>query len=166
VIKRGVFLAASLVFAGNFLLGVRAVEAQEVTPPPEVRFIAGAVKTYLDEPAQPAVGFGFRIAITPRLSLEPEVLRVSGQRFESWHILGNVRYSLSRNVGVTPYFVVGAGVNREVDTAINYHSTVAAWNAGFGVRIPVSNRVFISPEGRLGLNAFPRLTVSVGVALR
>ena len=59
---------------------------------PEVRFVAGSVKTYLDEPAQAAVGGALRIAITPRLSFEPEVLRVAGDRFVSWHILGNATY--------------------------------------------------------------------------
>jgi hypothetical protein len=166
VIERGVFLAASLAFVGSSLIGIGTAGAQDVIPPPEVRLIAGIVKTYLDEPAQPAAGVGFRIALTPRLSFEPEVLRVTGQRFQNWHILGNVTYSLSRSVGVIPYVVFGIGLNRELDTAINYRFTQKELNGGFGVRIPLSDRVFISPEGRLGLTTLPRLTVALGVKLR
>ena len=67
---------------------------------------------------------------------------------------------------MTPYFVAGIGVNRELDKAIDYHSAEAAWNGGFGVRFAVNERVSFSPEARLGLNTFPRLAVGVGVALR
>ncbi len=132
---------------------------------PEVRIVAGSVKTYLDEPAQAGIGGALRIAITSRLSLEPEVLRVTGDRFVSWHIFGNVTYALSTNPRVTPYVVAGIGVNRELDKAIDYHSAATVWNGGVGVRFAVNDRVSFSPEIRFGLATFPRLTVGIGVAL-
>jgi hypothetical protein len=167
VVKRGVLFGASLAsLVGNLLVGVGTVEAQVVSHAPEVRVIAGIVRTYLDEPGQLAIGGGFRIALTSRLFFEPEVLRVTGDRFESWHILGNVTYSFSTNARVTPYFVAGIGVSRELDKAIDYRSSERDLNGGFGVRIALTDRVSISPEARLGLAAFPRLTVALGVALR
>jgi hypothetical protein len=167
VIKRGVLVGVSLAsLVGNLLVGVRTLEAQVASHAPEGRVIAGTLKTYLDEPAQPAIGAGFRIAVTSRLFFEPEVLRVTGNRFDSWHILGNVTFSLSTNARATPYFVAGGGVNSERDKAIDYHSSQKVVNGGFGVRIALTDRVSISPEGRLGLDTFPRLTVALGVALR
>jgi opacity protein-like surface antigen len=167
VSKCGVFSGASLVWLlGYLVVGVGTAEAQMVSHAPEVRFIAGTVKTYLDEPAESMIGGGLRFALTSRLSLEPEVLRVTGTRFESWHIFANVRYALSTNARVAPYVVVGVGVDRELDKAIDYYSSSRALNGGFGVRIALTDRVFISPEGRFGLSSIPRLTVALGVALR
>jgi hypothetical protein len=167
VIKRGVLVGLSLAsVVGTLLVDVRTVEAQVTAHAPEVRLLAGAVRTYLDEPAQPAIGAGFRLALTSRLFFEPEVLRMTGVRFESWRILGNVTCSLSTNPRAAPYVVAGIGVNSERDKAIDYHSAQKVVNAGFGVRLAVTDRVSISPEGRLGLDTFPRLTVALGVALR
>ena len=91
MIKRRVLFGVSLAsLVGSLFAGVRTVEAQVASHAPEVRVIAGTVKTYLDEPAQLAIGAGFRIALTSRLLFEPDVLRVTGNRFESWFILGNV----------------------------------------------------------------------------
>ena len=167
MIERGVLLGVQLAsLVGNLLVGVRTVEAQVASHAPELRVIAGTVRTYLEEPAQPAIGTGFRIALTSRLFFEPEVLRVTGNRFESWRILGNVTCSLSTNARATPYLVAGIGVNSERDKAIDYRSSQKVVNGGFGVRIALTDRVSISPEGRLGLGTFPRLTVALGVALR
>jgi opacity protein-like surface antigen len=167
VIKRGVLLGVSLAsLVGNLLVGVRTVEAQAASHAPEVRVIAGTVRTYLDEPGQPAIGAGFRLALASRLFFEPEVLRLAGSRFESWQFLGNVTYSLRTNARATPYFVAGIGVNSQRDKAIDYESSQKVVNGGFGVRIALTDRVSVSPEGRLGLGTFPRLTVASGVALR
>jgi hypothetical protein len=166
VIERGAFFGITLVsLLGNLLLGIGTVEAQALSHVPEVRFVAGSVKTYLDEPAQPGIGAALRIPITSRFSFEPEVLRVAGDRFVSWQILGNVTVALSTNPKVTPYVVAGIGVNRELDKAIDYRATAATWNGGFGVRFAVNDRVSVSPEVRFGLATFPRLTMALGVAL-
>jgi hypothetical protein len=151
---------------GNLVVGVGTADAQVVSLAPEVRLIAGGVKTYLDEPIQPTIGAGFRIPLTSRLSVEPEVLRLRGERFVNWHILGNVTFSLAKGTRVAPYFVGGIGVDRERDKAINYDSSGLMFSGGLGVRIALTDRVSLSPEGRLGLGNFPRLTVALGVALR
>ena len=166
MIRSRAFLAASLAsLVWNLLAGVGPVEAQAISRVPEMKIFAGSVKTYLDEPAQVAVGGALRMAITPRLSFEPEVLRVAGDRFASWQILGNATFALSTNPQVTPYVVAGIGIIRELDKAIDYHSAETTWNAGFGVRFAVNERVSFSTEARLGLNTFPRLAAGVGVAL-
>jgi hypothetical protein len=156
------------------LAGACAVDAQTRREASEVRGIVGLTKTYIDEPLEFTIGGGLRIPVTPRVSIEPEVLRLMSDRYESWNILGNVAFSLAPGARVAPYVVGGIGVNRERDKAIEggpgtrpvYEFSKMTFSGGLGVRIALTDRVFLSPEGRLGSNNFPRLTVGIGVVLR
>jgi hypothetical protein len=128
-----------------------------------IRGTLGYSKVYLDEPGDVMVAGSVLLALTSHWGIEPEVLWITGDRFEAKGFAVNCVYDF-REPGqrVRPYLIGGLGYVQELDRAISYRRGEMMWNGGVGVRVHFIRRLFVSPEARFGSQAVPRLTVSVG----
>ena len=116
---------------------------------------------YLDEPWRPIFGGSIRVNVRGRLGVEPEFILSRGPRFRQWTLIPNVVYDLRDPAGqATPYLIGGVGYFAELDKSINYRRSEPAWSAGFGVRVRLGGRLFVSPEFRAG--SITRAAVSLG----
>ena len=128
-----------------------------------IRWAVGYSKIYLDEPGDLMVAGSVGYSLTERWSLEPEFLWFSGKDFEDVGFAVNGVYDFSDpGSRITPYAIMGIGYVRQLDKRIDYSAGIITINGGFGVRIRLSEGLFVAPEGRLGREALPRLTVSLG----
>lgn len=152
-----------------FIIGLlypAAVRGQTEMPSPEVKAIVGYSKPFLDESGNFAAGGAMQFYLTRRFGIEPEFLVMRGSRFEEWSFVPNVVYHLSdTGKRASPYLTVGVGVLRCRQKSIDFSSTQWTINSGFGVRISLSERFFLSPEIRFGDHALPRATVRIGYSL-
>lgn len=57
-------------------------------------------------------------------------------------------------------FAGGVGYFHEVDKSIDYKRSELAWNGGIGLRVRLSERIFLAPEFRIG--HLTRATISLG----
>lgn len=132
--------------------------------------VSGAVgyATFLDESDQSHVtaGGSARIYFTRRNAIEPEVLYLYKDNSDSDLILGvNYVRDLGQARGnVVPYFIGGIGYLWGFRPRFTESTGTAG--AGFGVRIFLHNRFFISPEVRLGAEPVFRAQVNLGWAAR
>lgn len=126
-----------------------------------LRGTLGYSKTYLDEPGGMLFSGSVLFKLSPHWGVEPEVLWIDGNRFEHKGFAVNCVYDFQRpDQRVRPYLIAGLGYVRETD--VNYEQNKMTWNGGVGVRIRLHKGLFVAPEVRIGSQAFPRLTASVG----
>ncbi len=105
-----------------------------------------------------------RWAMTPRLTIGPEISYMIGPRSDRDLIVtGNVTFDV-RPTGVTPFIVGGGGLFRHSNRfgRETFSSTEGAFTAGGGVRIPLGARVYIAPEARLGWELHTRFQLTIG----
>ena len=158
-------MALALVFV---CAGGAAASAQDRSP--RIEGTAGHA-AFVDEDPIDHFMFGgaARLALTPRLSVGPEVVYMIGPGADrDLFVTGNVWFDLLRpGAGrrVTPYVVAGGGFMRHRDEFItDFTSTEGAFTGGVGLRIALHDRWYIAPEARLGWETHSRLTASVGYA--
>lgn len=156
-----VFLAAPL---------VERAAAQE-RPGPVAEFAGGWVG-FADDGvvSEGLVGGALRLHLTPRISIGPEVLYLSGNNHSHLVITGNLTWDLlapsnGRPPSVTPFVVVGGGLfqTREQFPSGSFTSNEGAFTAGGGVRARVSDRVTIGADARVGWELHVRVNALVGV---
>lgn len=143
--------------------------AQETLTPPkaEVRAVFG-VATFGDGTEVPHFvgGASARFYVTRRLSIEPELLYMRYSDFDRDYVFNaNVAYDITDpRKKVVPYVVGGVGALHHTDNfgGFTVSSTSLTVNGGGGVKIFVSDRLFIAPEFRVGLEPTARATVGVG----
>jgi hypothetical protein len=119
------------------------------------------------------VGGLARWAVTPRLSVGPEVTYMAGPGSDrDLFVTGNVTWDLiSRGAPrarlVVPYVLGGAGLSRHSDRfgALTFASYEGAFTAGGGARLWVARRVYIGGEARFGWELHTRVAGTVGVQL-
>jgi hypothetical protein len=133
---------------------------------PDIRVTAGLVRMFLDEPALPAAGGGVRLPISAHLAVEPEVLRLAGDRFDGWNIDGNLSWTFGGEARVRPYVIGGVGAAWQHEAAIHFTHREASVSGGVGIRVRAGARSYLAVEGRLGSAAFPRLTITIGARVR
>jgi outer membrane protein with beta-barrel domain len=122
------------------------------------------------------VGGALRVYVTKRLSVEPEYLYLRRSKDDQDH-LGqiSVAYDFTDPTKrFVPYGIAGAGVlhNRGRVFGSDFVTgepfvreiSFTTWtvSAGGGVKIYLTNRLFISPEVRLGREPTVRATINVG----
>ena len=157
----------------HFSVSVVAVHFLALTPPllagqnsgrkGHIRGTLGYSKVYLDEPGDVMVAGSVLLALTSHWGIEPEVLWITGDRFEEKGFAVNCVYDFRRqSQKLRPYLIGGFGYVQELDKAINYRRGEMMWNGGVGVRAHFTRGLFVSPEARFGFQAVPRLTVSLG----
>ena len=143
--------------------GFAALSAQQLP----VQLSAGAgYATFLDDSDQSHATFGgsARFYFTRRNAIEPEVLYLYRNASDK-DLLLQVNYvrDLGRAQGkAVPYVIGGAGYIWGLRSRFTERSPSAS--GGFGVRVFLRDRFFISPEVRLGAEPVFRLQVSFGWA--
>jgi hypothetical protein len=111
-------------------------------------------------------GGAFRWYLSPRVSIGPEALFVSGENHSHFVLTGNATFDLLRG-SVRPFLVVGAGVFQTREQFFNepFTSNEGAFTAGGGVRGAIGSRVTAGIEARIGWEPHLRITGVVGVRL-
>ena len=116
------------------------------------------------------LGGGARFYLTPRLALGPEVVYMPGPNDDrDFMLTGNLTFDLLRP-GTTgpprlnPYVVAGGGLFQHRDDLRGgtFTSNEAAFTVGGGLRVFLTDRVYIAPEVRVGWELHLRTTVAMG----
>ena len=118
-------------------------------------------------------GASVRFHATSRVSLGPEVLFAKpcdAQTFTFYHpqLSGmlHVAADLGQGRHIRPYLLGGAGFSRHRSLAGRPPTYRTEWSGGTGLKIFVSDRVFVAPEVQVGGRvAFVRVTGSLGILL-
>jgi hypothetical protein len=119
------------------------------------------------------VGAAARWYVSPRLSIGPEVTFIYGESHSHRVVTGNLTFDLlpprSGQSRVTPFIVIGGGVFTTSEsfafTGERFRSSEGAFTVGGGMRAPVSERVSVGADARLGWEPHIRLTAFASVRL-
>jgi hypothetical protein len=118
------------------------------------------------------VGGAARWPLSPKISVGPEIVYVSGSNHSHLILTGNLTYDLlSPTTGgprrVTPFLVAGGGLfqTRERLFAGDFTSTEGAFTAGGGIRALTGNRISVGIDARIGWELHLRINGFVGVRL-
>ena len=157
---------------GLVMLLASAAMAQVV----EARFTGGVISFADDGTVNQAAGGGsVRVYFSRRWSVEPQIMysrrTISTARDSNVFLWGNVQLDiLHRERRVSPYWFASSGVVFHSTRFGSFSQTnaEAAFGSGVGVRINLTDRVFIAPQGRLGIadGIFAELTGSIGFVLK
>ena len=132
----------------------------------EVRATFGGTRIFLDEPFSTTAGGSISFRLAERIGIEPQILFSKSTDFREVSVFGNAIFDLTdANRRMIPYLIAGAGIVNQTDKRIDFNSTDLTAYGGFGVRAYFSNGFFVAPEARLGFNAFPQITISIGYAI-
>lgn len=165
---------------GAFVVGcvtpLYAQQDQQLTSPKiEGKVIFGSA-IFGEDLEHKLVGAALRVYVTKRLSIEPEYLYLRRSKDDQDNLVQmNVAYDFTDPTKrFVPYGIAGAGVlhNRgrvfgsDFETRVPFVREISftTWtaSAGGGVKIYLTNRLFVSPELRLGREPTFRATVNVG----
>jgi len=143
-----------------------AQQDQQLTRPKvEAKALFGGV-VFEPELDHTAVGGAVRVYVTKRLSIEPEFLYMrNGADDQDYIVQPNVAFDITDPTKrFVAYAIGGAGVLHHKGRSSGFDRSVTTWtaSAGGGVKIFLTNRLFVSPEFRLGSEPTVRATVNVG----
>ena len=130
----------------------------------EVRATFGGA-VFLDEsfPAHSVVGGGVRGYVSKRWSLGGEFTYMRHTaRDQDYLLTGEAAWDFLSRGRVVPYVVVGAGILWHRDKLIRFTSTEGTIGGGPGVRVYLTERLFVAPEFRIGWEPIFRVTGSIG----
>jgi hypothetical protein len=134
--------------------------------PVEILGSIGLYRAFLDEPAELAGSIAVRVPITRRLAIRPEFIASSYTDYLHTSIVGSATFDVTNpDRAVVAFVSGGGGWLRTHDKRINYSYDEGVGLAGVGVRFVVGKIWTAGSEFRLGTNAFPLLTFSVGIRL-
>lgn len=166
----GVTRASKYLAASTLALGVLSVSRtawpQSASAAPDIRVTVGSLRMFLDEPAMPGFGVGIRLPVSARLAFEPELLRITGDRFDGWNVDGNASWTFAPAARARPYVITGAGLSWQREKAIRFTHREPSISAGGGLRVFVTRRAYVGAEARVGSAAFPRVTLTFAAELR
>lgn len=182
---RGNTKALNLLVA--FVLGLSclsAARAQDVSPPKAEVKIGAGISTFSGTPnnnfRHTIVAGAVRVYITRRFSIEPEVMYMQrGEHDRDWVFTPHVAFDLLGSSGrVVPYLIAGVGVEHHQDQftfvdVFNGNRIVTrrvsangvSGNFGGGVKLFLTDRLFVAPDVRVGHEPSFRATVSVGYVI-
>jgi hypothetical protein len=146
------------------------VSACPVQAQGESRLILGG-SAFLDEETPfdhfiTGVSYGFDL--TGRLRIEPQFLVMFGPGNDRDYVItGNVAYDFLEKENLELYVVAGAGLlhhRNQFGPGPAFSGNEATFNGGVGMKIQITERMFLSPEFRLGTE--PLFVATVGVGYR
>ncbi len=153
------------------LLALPGVAAAQDLPRPAAEFSVGWVG-FADDGivSEGMVGGSARFYLTPRFSIGPELLYISGQNHSHFVLTGNAVFDLLSPINgrprpVTPFVGVGAGMFQTRETFRNgpFTSTEGAFTAGGGARARAGDHLTIGVDSRIGWELHVRVNGFVGV---
>ena len=111
-------------------------------------------------------GGSAKFFVTNRIAVEPEFLFMYRSRQDiDFQVIPNVVFEFTkRESRFQPYAIGGVGLqrHRELTGSGYYWSNSWTGSAGIGTKIFLSDRLYLSPEFRLGLEPIVRITASIG----
>ena len=111
-------------------------------------------------------GGSARFYVTNRVAVEPEFLFMYRSRQDiDLQVIPNLVFEFTkRESRFQPYAIGGVGLQRHRGlTGIGYYwSNSWTGSAGIGTKIFLSDRLYVAPEFRLGLEPIVRITGSIG----
>lgn len=156
-------------------VGYASAQTELSGPKTEVRGTVGGASFGDNELFHGVVGGSVRVYVTRRISIEPEVMYMRySENDEDLIVQPNVTVDLMKPTGrVVPYVIAGLGVmhHRGRFSGVDFNGaprqfdvSYTTWtaSAGLGVKIFVTDRVFVAPEARIGREPTLRGTFSVG----
>ena len=150
-----------------FVLWTPPVFGEPLAGVTELRGTVG-YSNFLDEdPLHHLVtGGSARFYVTNRVAIEPEFLFMYRSRQDiDFQVIPNVVFEFTkRESRFQPYAIGGVGLQRHRGlTGIGtYWSNSWTGSAGIGTKIFLSDRLYVAPEFRLGLEPIVRITASIG----
>lgn len=150
----------------------RLAAAQE-RPKPVAEFSAGWVG-FADDGvvSEGQVGAAFRLYLTPRVSVGPELTFIQGASHSHFMATGTVMCDLvaptsARARTITPFLAAGGGLfqTRETRFTPTFTSSEGTFTAGGGIRAAAGDRVTIGVDARVGWELHLRMAGVVGVRL-
>lgn len=154
------------------LLLLAAPAAGQNRPLPTVELSAGWVG-FADDGVvtEFPAGAAVRWHLSPRVSVGPEVTWIAGESHSHQVVTGNLTFDILAPRGsgprATPFVVIGGGLFRTSESFANdsFDSSEGAFTVGGGVRAPLTDRVTLGIDARLGWEPHLRITGVVGVRL-
>jgi hypothetical protein len=121
--------------------------------------------------AEATVGGSVRFYFSRRWSVEPEYLYAWRGTDRNHFLWGNVAFDfLRRDRQVVPYWYASPGLVRHTTGfgSFKFSNSEAAFGTGAGVRARLSERIFLSPQFRMGVadGVFLEFTASIGYIIR
>jgi hypothetical protein len=176
IFTRGFFFRWSI--TASMLLcciGYSTAQSELTGPKVEARATVGGASFGDNEIPHGVIGGAVSIYVTRRISLEPEVMYLHhSANDQDFIVQPNVAVDLLKPTGrFVPYVNAGVGVihHRGRFSGFDFNgapqefdTSFTSWtaSAGVGVKIFVTDRLFIAPEARIGREPTLRGTVSVG----
>jgi hypothetical protein len=145
---------------------IARAQAPAERPAPAAELALGYATFVDDAPIHHTVfGGAMRVHLLPRISVGPELQYMVGPGEDRDLILtGNVTFDvLPPDRRITPFFVAGGGMFHHSDRFGG--STEGAFTAGPGVRVWLSDRVYVAGDFRIGWELHFSVTGTIGVAL-
>lgn len=179
-------LAQRLVAARKYMLavGVTVVacvtplyaQEQRLTAPKFEGKVVFGTAVFGEDLQHNVVGVATRVYVTKRLSIEPEYLYMRRSKDDQDHVFQpNVVFDFTDPAKrIVPYVIGGVGVlhnegrvlrgDFETRTTRVEEIRFTTWTAsvGVGAKIRFTNKLFVSPEVRIGREPTARATISVG----
>ncbi|HEV2864801.1 MAG TPA: outer membrane beta-barrel protein [Pyrinomonadaceae bacterium] len=158
-------------------------QAAGLTPPKvEVKVTAGGAAFALEDNdalAHAAVGVAARIYLSERWSVEPEFMYMRNTaNDQDYFFTPSVAYDLVEPTRrAVPYVIGGVGVEHHkgrfsgsdfttgIPFTVETSSTTWTVGVGAGVKLFLTDRLFVAPEFRVGREPYARGTVSVGYVI-
>jgi hypothetical protein len=120
---------------------------------------------FLDAPTHFVGGGAVRFYLTRRLSFEPELLYMRGSKSDQDLVFtANLSLDFATSKRVKPYVIGGVGFlhHRELTGAGTFTATGWSGSGGVGVKVFLTEKLFIAPEARVGWEPLFRVTGSIG----
>lgn len=143
-----------------------AYSAEPDQPSNDFKFVLGT-SAFLDEeiPFDHFIAGGsVRFGLTKRLSVEPQFIYMNGPRSDrDFTFTGNISYDLLTAPRFAVYAVAGGGLIRHTERFPSGDFSVNEFtaNGGIGLRLHLTERLFVAPEFRFGWE--PLLSTQVGI---
>jgi hypothetical protein len=159
------------VFIASFLLlSAAAICHAQTGRTPSIEGIAGHAAFLDEDPVDHVIaGAALRYTLSPRVSIGPEIVYMRGPDLDrDLFLTGDVWFDFLAPGPygprpVTPYLVAGAGLMRHTDRFTpDFTAYEFAVTGGLGLRIRLTDRWYIAPEGRLGWEPHSRFSASIG----
>ncbi len=155
------------------LLALVATSTSAQERPRPALEVFGGWAGFVDSPIvnHVAVGGNARFYLTPRLAVGPEIVYMSGPGDDrDVMVTGNLTFDLVRPgptgpPRITPFLVAGGGFfqhTERVGTG-DFTSREGAFTTGGGVRVFVTDNLYVSPEVRIGWELHIRTSFALGL---
>lgn len=150
-----------------------APAASQTAPARRMLEVIGGYTGFFDDGGaidHAVAGGGARFFVTRRLAVGPEVIYMRGPGPDKDVVLaGSVSFDVRTDTlkrRAIPYVIANGGLLRHWGEYLPPGKSSATGpyvSFGGGVRIRVSDRVFVAPEYRVGVEPHSRFTVSIGI---